>query len=66
MNQPLARWAEAIAMRLGDEWLGEFEFPEDAELLKEILTHALSDVPDDCILLIGTGIIEVSYFEPLC
>ena len=41
------------------------EFPEDAELLKEVLIKALSAVPKECMRLVGTGIIEESYFEPL-
>ncbi len=58
-------WAEAIATRLSDEWDGKSEFPEDAELLKEVLIKALKAVPDECMRLVGTGIIEESYFEPL-
>ena len=58
-------WAKAIAKRLSDEWAGKSEFPRDAELLKEVLTKALSVVPDECMRLVGTGIIEESYFEPL-
>ncbi len=59
------KWAKAIAARLSDEWDGKSEFPEDAELLKEVLTKALSAVPDECTRLVGTGIIEESYFDPL-
>ena len=58
-------WARAIAQRLSDEWAGKSDFPEDAELLAEVLTVALSAVPDQCTRLIGTGVIEESYFEPL-
>ncbi len=32
------KWAKAIATRLSDEWDGKSEFPEDAELLKAVLT----------------------------
>ncbi len=59
------RWALAIAERLSDEWDGKSEFPEDAELLKEVLVKALSAVPDQCMRLVGSGIIEESYFESL-
>jgi hypothetical protein len=59
------RWAAAIAVRIADEWAGKDEFPEDAELLKDVLTKALSAVPDDCMTLVGTGIIEETYFEKL-
>lgn len=58
-------WAKVIAERLSDEWDGKSEFPRDAELLKEVLTKALSAVPDECMRLVGTGIIEEFYFEPL-
>lgn len=59
------KWAKAIAARLTDEWDGKSEFPEDAELLRVILTKALSAVPDECMRLVGTGVIEESYFEPV-
>ena len=65
MEHTLNKWATAIAARLSDEWDGKAEFPEDAVLLKEVLTKALSTVPDECIRLVGTGIIEESYFESL-
>lgn len=65
MRHPANEWAEAIATRLSDEWDGKSEFLEDAELLKEVLTRALSAVPDECMRLVGTGIIEESYFEEL-
>jgi len=65
MTQPANKWAEAIAERLSDEWDGKSEFPEDAELLKEVLTKAMSSVPDECMRLVGTGTIEESYFDPL-
>ena len=59
------KWAKAIAERLSDEWDGKAYFPEDAELLREVLTKALSAVPDECMRLVGSGIIEESYFKPL-
>lgn len=59
------KWALAIAERLSDEWDGKSEFPEDAELLKEVLVKALSAVPDQCMRLVGSGIIEETYFESL-
>ena len=65
MTQSIDEWAKAIAERLSDEWDGKFEFPEDAELLKEVLAKALSTVPTECMRLVGTGIIEKSYFDPL-
>jgi len=65
MRRSANEWAEAIATRLSDEWDGKSEFIEDAELLKEVLTNVLTAVPDECMRLVGTGIIEESYFEPL-
>lgn len=65
MVYPVSKWAKAIATRLSDEWDGKADFPEDAELLKEVLTKALSAVPNQCMRLVGSGIIEESYFEPL-
>jgi hypothetical protein len=65
MNHSTDEWASAIAERLSDEWDGKTEFPEDAELLTKVLTKALIAVPDECMRLVGTGIIEDSYFEPL-
>lgn len=59
------KWAKAIAGRLSDEWDGKGEFPEDAKLLEEVLIKALSSVPNECMRLVGTGIIEESYFEAL-
>ena len=65
MSHTIIEWAEAIAVRLSDEWDGKSEFPEDAELLKEVLAKALSAMPDECMRLVGTGVIEESYFGPL-
>lgn len=58
-------WSEAIALRLTDEWDGGDSFKEDAFLLKKVLTELLSKNPDKLFQLIGTGIIEESYFEDL-
>lgn len=65
MKHPTDVWAKAIAERLSDEWDGKSEFPEDAVLLKKVLAKALNAVPHECMRLVGTGIIEESYFEPL-
>lgn len=65
MNHSTDEWAKAIAVRISDEWDGKAEFPEDAKLLEKVLTRALTAVPDECMRLVGTGIIEDSYFEPL-
>ena len=65
MKNSLNKWAEAIATRISDEWNGKTNFQEDSKLLKEVLTKALSAVPSECKKLIGTGIIEESYFDTL-
>ena len=65
INNPINKWAKAVAERLSDEWDGKSEFPEDAELLKEIIEKALIAVSDECMRLVGTGIIEEDYFELL-
>jgi len=65
MNHQTNEWAKAIAERLSDEWDGKSEFPEDAELLRKVIENALNTSPDECMRLVGTGIIEESYFEPL-
>lgn len=65
MAQSNNAWGRAIAERISDEWDGKSESPEDAELLKEVLTKALIAVPDECMRLVGTGIIEESYFDSL-
>lgn len=65
MSQTASEWADAIATRLSDEWDGKSEFPEDTELLRDVLTKALNAAPEECMRLVGTGIIEESYFDPL-
>ncbi len=65
MSHSANEWAEAIATRLSDEWDGKSEFPGDAEMLRDVLAKALNTVPADCMRLVGTGIIEESYFDPL-
>jgi len=55
-------FARAISYRIADEWDGAKEFPEDANLLREILEKLLIAHPDECRKLIGTGIIEEDYF----
>lgn len=65
MCQSTSDWAKAIAERVSDEWSGRDDFPEDAKLLREVLTKALCAVPDECMRLVGCGVIEETYFEPL-
>jgi hypothetical protein len=58
-------FARAISYRLADEWDGASEFPEDAILLRKVLEKLLTENPEDCKKLIGTGIIEEDYLEQL-
>lgn len=67
MREPSTKdWIAAIATRISDEWDGKSGFPGDANLLEDVLVKVLSAAPDEAIKLIGTGIIEESYFDPLC
>lgn len=58
-------WAEAISERVSDEWCGRDCFPEDAKLLRNVLSNSLKLNPVGCAKLIGTGIIEIDYFSDL-
>ncbi len=58
-------FANAISYRLADEWDGASEFPEDTILLRKVIEKLLTENPEDCKKLIGTGIIEEDYFERL-
>jgi len=61
----MSDWAKAIAIRISDEWSWRQDFPEDAGLLCEVIAKLLEENPQECSKLIGTGIIEEDYFEPL-
>ena len=58
-------YAQAIAMRISDEWAGGDDFPEDAVVLRQVLAELFTKHPDACQKLIGTGIIEENYFDDL-
>lgn len=58
-------FAKAISCRLADEWDESSEFPEDAILLRQVLEKLLTENPEECKKLIGTGIIEDDYMENL-
>ena len=58
-------WAEAIAIRIVDEWDGKKYFSDEAELIKKLLVKTLMNNPDILSSIIGTGIIEEDYFIPL-
>jgi hypothetical protein len=59
------RWAEAIAIRISDEWHGSQEFPEDAALLRTYLEKNLANDVEAIKSFIGTGIIEEDFFEKI-
>jgi hypothetical protein len=66
MSEPtLTAWADAIALRISDEWSGSSGEPEDAAVLRRSLREALIAAPTACARLIGTGVIESDYFDPL-
>lgn len=57
------RWAQAIALRISDEWDGSQAFPEAAALLRFYLEKTLTNDSEAIKSFIGTGIIEEDYFE---
>jgi len=65
MDNTIGDWSKAVAERLADEWDGKSGFPEDTDLLKDVLTRVFSARPNECTRLVGTGIVEESYFEPI-
>ena len=58
----LKMYAKAISCRLVDKWDGDSEFPEYAVLLRKLLEKLLTENPEECMMLIGTGIIEEDCF----
>ncbi len=58
-------WADAIALRIVDEMYSKDEFEEDYKALQGILRTLFLQNPWAIKKLIGTGIIEENYFEPL-
>ena len=58
-------WITAIASSISDEWSWKLDFSEDAKLLENVLVQALRAIPDEAMKLVGTGMIEKSYFESL-
>ena len=65
MEADTKKWAEAIAGRIADETDTAQNFPEDALLLKNVLSTLLAENPWAVQKLVGTGIIEDDYFEPV-
>ena len=59
-------WASAIALRIADEWDGNTPGnKDDFTLLRNILERVFIKNPDECMKLIGTIIIEESYFDSI-
>lgn len=66
LGTALDAWASAIALRIADEWNGNTpENTEDFSLLCNALDRALNKSPEECVKLIGTTIIEESYFDSI-
>lgn len=64
--ESIEKWAEAIALRISDEWNGNTpDNKEDVELLRQTLEIALKNNPSECMKLIGTTIIEEDYFDEI-
>lgn len=65
MERNTKEWAEAIATRITDELDIAQSFPEDVGVLKNVLSTLLLENPWAIQKLVGTGIIEENYFEPV-
>lgn len=60
---PLEKWADATALRISDEWHSD---SSDAKnILLESLKLAFINTPEALQNLIGTEIIEETYFDSL-
>lgn len=59
----ISQWAYAIAERIADEWHGKGKFPESTAILRDVLLRLLAANPNECRELIGTGVIETTYFD---
>jgi hypothetical protein len=59
----IGKAATVISQRIVDEWYGGEEFPDDVELLREILYKLLVDNPKECQMLIGTAFCEEEEVE---
>ena len=60
-----ADWADAVATRIASEWSSMGGFAEDYALLRDVLRELFTLHPEHCQRLVGTGVIEDTYFEPL-
>lgn len=64
LGTSINKWAQAIALRVVDEWEGNnINNHDDVILLRSILEKLLKKNPEDCKKLIGTSIIEEDYFD---
>jgi hypothetical protein len=64
LEYSIKQWAEAIALRLSDEWEGNKNGnEEDVLMLRKVLENSLKRNPSGCKKLIGTTIIEEDYFH---
>jgi hypothetical protein len=65
-SESIDRWAEAIALRISDEWDGnKLDNKEDVDLLRQTLENVFKNNPSQCRKLIGTTIIEEDYFDEI-
>lgn len=58
-------WADAVAIRLSSEWSRTTDNPELEELLHTVIFEAFRERPDLTMQLVGTFVVEESYFEGL-
>jgi hypothetical protein len=63
-DHTIPQWAEETARRIVDEYYGTDDLG-DCQLLSVVLAECFKRCPDQLQRLIGTGIIEESYFEEL-
>ncbi len=66
LDKPIKEWASAIASRISDEWEGnKSDNYEDVELLRSVIEKVFASNPEEFIKLIGTTIIEETYFDEI-
>lgn len=58
-------WANAIALRITDELSTKNDFPEDVDILRNVLEKLFAENEWAIEKVVGTGIIEDNYFEKL-
>lgn len=61
----VSKWATAVAYRILDELDDNSAMRQDRDLLAEALTRAFISNPEALASLIGTTVIEETYFEEL-